>query len=99
MRHASVVVLALWASQVEELAGERHLMGCEFEATETTVVNRQKHVKTVCLGNGLGCMVDTPMGHMTCTRRTWLLLQQAPDATVETKKRKQKVSPLQGKLV
>ena len=43
-------------------------MGCEFEERETTI----------CLPNGLGCLVDAPMGYMACTRRTWLLLQGAP---------------------
>lgn len=77
-------------------------MGCEFEATETTTgQDRQLHVRTICLGNGLGCLVDTPMGFLGCTRRTWLLLQGSPtDPTPRpARARRGKVSDHQAKLV
>lgn len=51
-------------------------MPCEFEGTESyTGKDKLLHTKQICTGNLLPCLVDTPMGHVACTRRTWLLLQ------------------------
>lgn len=92
------MVPVLRRAQLEELAKAWHMMGCEFELTETyTGKDRQMHVKVLCLGNMLPCLVDTPMGWGSCTRREWLLLQGAP-VVPEKRRNTGKVSDLQGKL-
>jgi hypothetical protein len=77
------------------------VMGCEFKSTESyTGTDKLLHTKLICTGNLLGCLVDTPMGYMGCTRRTWLLLQGATtDNRPTPKSRRLRVSELQGKLV
>jgi hypothetical protein len=76
-------------------------MPCEFEGTEShTGKDKLRHTKQICTGNLLPCLVDTPMGHVTCTRRTWLLLQGCTPGQKPPKVyRRHKVSDLQGKLV
>ena len=96
------MVRLLSRAKLEELPQARHMMGCEFESTETHVGNdKQTHVRTICLGNMLDCLVDTPMGYAGCTRRTWLMLKEPAldvKAIPQTRKRR-KVSDLQGQLV
>jgi hypothetical protein len=49
-------------------------MGCEFKGSEYKkgIVGT---VRDFCTINDLGCLVDEPMGHLTCTRRTFALMQ------------------------
>jgi hypothetical protein len=75
-------------------------MGCEFEMIETySDKDRNTHVKNVCLGNMLPCLVDTPMGWGSCTRRTWLLMQANKPSVPPKRRLTTKPQPGQVKLV
>jgi len=65
-------------------------MGCEFRGTEYKPDKaRVMHERTFCIANGEGCLVDDPLGYVTCSRRTFLLMQNpSPPLKAERTKRK-----------
>lgn len=76
-------------------------MGCEYLASE---YHRDRmsveHVRDYCAYTLEACLVDDPLGYINCTRRTWLMLNQAPlePPALEKKRAKRRVAPEQGKL-
>lgn len=51
-------------------------MGCEFKGSEWHKGRMGvAHVRDFCTLNDHGCLIDDPMGHLTCTRRAFALLQ------------------------
>lgn len=66
-------------------------MPCEFEGSEYQKGTKGTvHVRDFCTLNDQGCLVDMPMGYMSCTRRAFALLQgcEPGEKPIDSNKRK-----------
>jgi hypothetical protein len=70
-------------------------MACEFKGEEYHKGRMDvEHVRDFCTLNYLGCLIDDPMGYLTCTRRAFALLQRCdPGETPMDTRRKPKKTP------
>ena len=57
-------------------------MDCEFLGREFhTTGPHAGHQREFCVATGDACLIDDPLGYIGCTRRTFLMLQNAPVGT------------------